>query len=153
MIITLTNTYHLPNPVLSHLIFTIMSGNFYNSDFAGVEIEAGEVKQAVSRQRLESDSRNQKKIEIIKDLLFCCLLCSKFLYVDANHRIFPRLSVFQHYIISLTCYTTILNIFLWLFMPVHFAFAKCPSHMSIFLVGFRILQSLNLITGSLPTIT
>ena len=41
-----------------------MSGNFYNSDFAGVEIEAGEVKQAVSRHRLESGSRNQKKVEM-----------------------------------------------------------------------------------------
>ena len=44
MIITLTNTYHLTNPVLSHSIFAIMSGNFYNSHFVGVEIEAGEVK-------------------------------------------------------------------------------------------------------------
>ena len=44
MIITLTNTYHLPNPASLHSIFTIMSGNFYNSDFVGVEIEAGEVK-------------------------------------------------------------------------------------------------------------
>ena len=75
--ITLISTYYLPGTALSHSVFIITSGNYYNPDFTGVEIEAGEVKKKVSQ--LQSGGKSQKKIEM-RYFEVNCYLATKIKY-------------------------------------------------------------------------